>query len=1016
MRRSFRLLPLLAVVVLLGLVLPRGVIKADPTEVYIDLRVHNDLTILHWADFIPPYGDAAVADGTWSSGTGYQTTFTAAHGGGTIDAQYLYVQIPDLGGALEASLENVTQLTVYTDGIGLSGYEDPGGGGHAPDFSAADGSGRGTTGHVWTTISNFGGARFWSSYAASSTQYTWITGIAWEYDCTEDCGGGTLTRPLTSDDEVADIPLYDLTRLAILPQAFTHEFNVYDVLGRGGPQTVHAWSNAPGAPVHAANAGTIADVKPLTTDDCGVGQYWPHLEGTEVTGADFYDFHSAANQPCIVELYDTSPIGDIEDVPWPDYSNEASVYKHRYWLDTTDVYVVTLQIADSQKIQYLVRNAPDYVLVGDDVESGCVLGETIPLTTIPSQATNFPAISAVSGAVAFVVSGPIGWAAGAAAVIAGLASVFIPGATPDSTAMGYTTLSLYDEADTIQELASQLTVEPTNDDHCAGTGQYANCLASNPTFTQAGKNWVASGNVEWNEPGVTLDPGESITSAINLSSTGDYTVTAFAQGENGAAGEIRIFLGSNTEKSPAPLEWTSVQLTTEPVGAPDAGAFWTLGVQNTGTARLQIASLCVTDGAPNLGPNSCYFNNQSFVDGVSGWDTTEGVEPVDEGLNVPDDGVISQNVHLLPLPGGPATYKLVIRGDWWYNGTFDYVSEAEAIASVKYEWPDGTGYQDMVPINITGNLAYGAGQLAYIAEIEVSAETDDLMNIKVQTTTAGDMGVLGIRITDACLSTINGGPFPGQGGDGAPPPIDVTCNYVSRPQTNDPAAWLNWHWAKSEQFFTCKLMVLLNKMYVLGQQSYTLAGWQARYAQSTLKMWSAWLGGQFFPWFSGHLRNIAIGQVTTVYETGGTCSDIFCVLNTLISGILTPINNIVNTVLGLITTAANLFLTVLTGIIGVGLAFLTRIFEVFNQAVQLLAGIATAYNTATPVTIEGMPTCSVDPDSSMLCRVIWILDNTMLGGRWGVLFVLILSILSIHLIIWAIAEFRGAIIRVGSAT
>src|SRR6185369_219145 len=119
--------------------------------------------------------------------------------------------------------------------------------------------------------------------------------------------------------------------------------------------------------------------------------------------------------------------------------------------------------------------------------------------------------------------------------------------------------------------------------------------------------------------------------------------------------------------------------------------------------------------------------------------------------------------------------------------------------------------------------AYGAGQLAYIANIEVSDTTDALMNLKVETTDAGDMGVQGIQITDACLSTVDGGPFPGQGGDGAPPPINADCTYVSRPQNNDPAAWLQWHWAKSEQFYKCDLMVLLNKMYTLGKQSYLLA-------------------------------------------------------------------------------------------------------------------------------------------------------------------------------------------------
>src|SRR6185369_11122357 len=127
----------------------------------------------------------------------------------------------------------------------------------------------------------------------------------------------------------------------------------------------------------------------------------------------FYDFPASANQPCVVEQYDVSPIGEVADIPWPDYVDQSSVYKHRYWLDASDVYVVTLQLGDSTKIQYLVRNAPEYVVVGDTVDAGCVLGETIPMTAIATQATNFFGIGAGAAVVAYVAGGPIAWAAGA---------------------------------------------------------------------------------------------------------------------------------------------------------------------------------------------------------------------------------------------------------------------------------------------------------------------------------------------------------------------------------------------------------------------------------------------------------------------------------------------------------------------------------------------------------------------------------------------------------------------------
>ncbi len=816
------------------------------------------------------------------------------------------------------------------------------------------------------------------------------------YTTTDACTGddtGTLTRPLTSDDEADTDPLYDLN--AVYADSFN--LDIYPTLNAGGVDSVYGWSKAPGAKVHAADAGSIVDVKGLSWDQCGIANVTPIPSEDDPQPTEYVRYPASGDQPCLVSHYGSDHVAEI------------------HWLDASDVYIVTLQLGDSTKIQYLVKNAPNYVVVGDTVAAGCVLGETIPLTTLPAPAINYNQLGAIAAVGALFTDGLSELAFGVIGAGSQVISAF--GSTaPSNTPLGYTMLTFYDTDDSILELASQLTVEPTSDDKCNQTGEFKDCLAFNPQFTNGGDGWVASGNVQWTEPGVILGPGQSVQATINLTSTGDYTATAFAEGVNGAAGELRVFLGSHTERFPAPVEWSDLQLDASPLGAPDAGTFYTVGVQNTGNAPIQVNSLCVTDGAPNLGPNSCYFNNQSFVQGTSGWDVSDGVEPVDQGLNVPDGGTISQNVMLNPLPGGAATYHLVVRGNWWYTGAMDTTSSASAIAQIQYEWPDGTGYVDMVPITIKGNLAFGAGQLAYIADISVTDTTDAVMNLKVSTTTAGDMGVQGIQITDACLSTIDGGSFPGQGGGGAPPPLDANCTYVSRPQNNDPAAWLQWHWEKSNQFFTCQLMVLLNKMYTLGKQSYLLAGWEARYMQSQLKLWSSWLGAQLFPWLNGQFRNMAIGQVTTVYQSGGSCNDLFCVLNTLISGILTPLNNIVNTLLGLINTAANLFLTIITGIIGVALSFLTRIFGIVNQATSLLTGIITAYSTATPVTIDGMPTCSIDPTSSPLCRMVWVMDNTAFNGRWGVLFTIALSILTIHLILWAVGEFRNAILKMGSAS
>lgn len=1004
MRRLIvRYIPIL-LVALLGVSFPLAVHAQDP-ETYWDFRVST-----HGAAVIPWTGagsfDHFPNDGTYVPGSGFATATTVDYVMG-YTGQFMTVQLPD---APELR-SGITNMVIYYSGC-FAAANPPS---NDRNFVAGGTGGSSSRGDAYTYFTS---ESDWHSvilyFTCLSLDTVYLQGIAF----TDSDGGGTdtgtLTRPLTSADEVTDIPLYDTTKIANLTQGFLHEFNIYDVLHNGGPQTVQAWSNAPGANVHAADAGSIVDLKALAWEDCGIGQYWPHLEGTIATGADFYDFAAGTNQPCVVEQYDTSPIGEVADIPWPDYTDQSSVYKHRYWLDATNVYIVTLQISDGTKIQYLVRNAPNYVVVGDTVDAGCVLGETIPMTAIPTQAVNFGRVSAGAAAVAFVAGGPIAWIAGAIAVAANLANVTIPGAIPDSTTMGFTSLSLYGTDDSIQPLLDQLAVEPTSDDKCNATGQFKDCLAFNPQFANQGNGWVASGNVEWTEPGVILDPGESVTATINLSSTGDYTATAYAEGVDGAPGQIRLYLGNHTDRYDSPVEWTSLQLAAEPLGAPDAGTFYTVGVQNTGTSPVNIASLCVTDGAPNLGPNSCYFNNQSFVQGVSGWTVSDGVEAVDEGLNVPDNGTISQNVMLNPLPGGAATYHLVVRGNWWYTGTMDTTSSASAIASIKYEWPDGSGYLDMIPITIKGNLAYGAGTLAFMADIPVTTTTDAVMNLKVETTTAGDMGVVGIQITDACLTSPGGGGFPGQGGGGAPPETNPTCTYVSRPQNNDPAAWLQWHWNKSEQFFKCDLMVLLNKMYTLGKQMFLLAGWEMRYSQSTLKLWSAWLGKQFFPWLSGNFRNMAIGQVTTVYQTGGgQCSDLFCVLQTAINGLTGPLYSIVNALLGILNGVTGIFFTVIHAVVILIVGFISQILGLLQLGQQLLATLITAYNNATPVAIPGLPSCSLDPRSSAFCMGIWVLDNTIFSGTGTAIIPMLVGILSIHLLIWVVAELKRTVLQVG---
>lgn len=179
----------------------------------------------------------------------------------------------------------------------------------------------------------------------------------------------------------------------------------------------------------------------------------------------------------------------------------------------------------------------------------------------------------------------------------------------------------------------------------------------------------------------------------------------------------------------------------------------------------------------------------------------------------------------------------------------------------------------------------------------------------------------------------------------------------------------------------------------------------------------------YLPWLNGHFRNIAIGQVTTITSEGGGCHDIFCavlgVVDTLANS-LTPIigalANAINALVGILIGGANLFFSVIAGVIAFVLAIIVKLLLFLQSILSLLATIITAYNTATPATIEGLPTCSIDPNSSLLCISTWVMDHTIFNGRWGVLFTIILSLLAIHLALWAIGEFKRMILNMSSTT
>jgi hypothetical protein len=101
---------------------------------------------------------------------------------------------------------------------------------------------------------------------------------------------------------------------------------------------------------------------------------------------------------------------------------------------------------------------------------------------------------------------------------------------------------------------------------------------------------------------------------------------------------------------------------------------------------------------------------------------------------------------------------------------------------------------------------------------------------------------------------------------------------------------------------------------------------------------------------------------------------------------------------------------------GFAVALVIQLLYFLQLGYALLISLITAYSTATPTVIPGLPACATDFDSSLLCKFVWVSDNTIFAGRWGALFTILLSIAAIHRILWAIAEFRSILTKTWGAS
>lgn len=785
-------------------------------------------------------------------------------------------------------------------------------------------------------------------------------------------GGGSWTRPLRASDEHPEQPLYDW--VYVLDVLFdTGPFGfIEDWIAPPAQYRVTAPSIAPGAPVMAATGGTVVDIVHASGEMCSV---WGLL----------------LNNGCLFA--------------GPDTADFLLVYK--FDIDF-DVQLVTIELEDGKQLKYMVRNASNYVTLGMEIQGGCVIGETIAAEVLGlTQEVN---------TIASIIAERIGWGGHIKA-----------GASPG---FGVALLEYRDPSQVLPMLPLLPSLTVYNEDAipCNAAPGFQDCLVSNPDLMRGGESWEFFGSVEPYELGVILGPGGYIQQSVNLPDESTFTLRLGIYsylfdlfGPNPITSTERVLLlrvGQYTVQQTVTMTSEYQELAVEiPTPEPDTpGGMYSVRVSNvSGEGSIIIDAACLSADDHELNPLACYFNNPD-MDTRAGW-TTAVILTGNGWVGLAHSQSISQSVTLRPnLDDSPRTYRLevearVIPKPW------DTYNPSAGSASINYLW--GEEDDDLaldLSWNQPGSPGYPDASFFMSVDIVVDEETTDDFVFTAEI--VDNSTILAIAIERVCITADPVGP-PQSGFDG---PFTTSCATIPVPTDNTIGPWTMYHWRNLDKFFNCHLMVLLNKWYKTFDQFRVTMLWVARYWIATVHRIADW-GQGFIWWLNGHFRNIAVGQVTVINQANTCNGDIICgiveIIRTL-AGVLTPVvtalTHVVDVLLGILIGAVNLFFTIIGGLVSFVVAIVIRLFTFLQLGHQLLMGIVSAWNTATPTAIPGLPTCNIDPSSSLICRGVWVLDNTILAGRWGVLFTILLSIGAIHLILWAVSEFRGVLLKTWSSS
>lgn len=783
--------------------------------------------------------------------------------------------------------------------------------------------------------------------------------------------GGSLYMPIAPVD--ADDRYYDD---GVFSVASDYDWLVQTLPNLPTPDAVIANTDKSGANVFAVANGTVEDIELLHNAECGaipinLGQ-------------------------CLLTIQ---------------YHDDGNILPlvTGYTVDPTSLFRVTVTYGNDERLNYYVADAPLYVRIGQSLNAGCIVGKTANWTATGIDVEIFKSV--------FGTEVQIGYISDQAGV------AFIERINNTSNEQ----LSLIEN----------LVLEPNAASSCNADPAHAECLGD-PQFSRP-VQWDTYGGVEWVGDGVIVRPGAYIAFTnlpLNESLAYSFSVNTERVTSNNQTGAVFSLSIGLTEEIFTLTQSTDRFEIASSIHSPDAGSLYTLRIAVIGNDAVKFTSNCLTDGAQIAQPSACYFRNPSFDQGLTAWSVTGGVTR-GEGMGevyMPTGSTIAQSARLYPQGGSSYAYLLEVEVTLYAAG-MDISSDTTSTVLVEYLYPSTSSWEPLedpstgttgavfAAFNTSPPYSYNSranNTLIYSALITIDDLTLDMLKLRVTVDASGQpdnvfSGTIAFR--SVCIND----PFAEwEEQTGFDLPFTPSCSFVSPPTTDTSVGQWTWFlWSSMDRFFQCDLMKLLNRLYMLVYDGYKLMRWFGLYAQAVIsKQWS-WVGDSLIPWFNGHFNNMARGRLAVVEGGGGDCHDMFCLLGMVVEQVLSPIVNlvrqIVDAVLSVLVNAAQFLFDLLSALISLMLMVLQQIMNLVARIVQLAGHLLTAWNTATPTAIPGMPTCAVDPKSNAMCITFWIAEHTIFSGRGALIIPLLIGFASANLLIWAIRALKNDIGKVSES-